>query len=217
MKAKTNIAITLSIFLILFAVSAWGYVVIPDNTPIAIHWDIDGNTNGYAPKFPALFILPVILSVVALAMWFKTNRDPLKENLSKSSGAVFLLFQGVLIFMLVIQTAIISNALYKGVPVVTITYFGLGLVLLLNSYIMPKVSRNNSFGVRTSWTLKSDQVWQKTHKLASIICFLMGLGVLIGAVLNNSYVFIGVIIAGSLASILGTYPYSYYLYKKEKS
>ena len=66
----------------------------------------------------------------------------------------------------------------------------IGIVLIVLGNFMPKISRNKLFGLRTTWTLKSDVVWQKSNRFCGICGVACGLLVALSAAIlagNNIY------------------------------
>ena len=88
----------------------------------------------------------------------------------------------------------------------------IGIVLIVLGNFMPKISRNKLFGLRTTWTLKSDVVWQKSNRFCGICGVVCGLlMVLSAAVLPSTAVLIicGLLFAAWVAlSVFASYRYS---------
>jgi uncharacterized membrane protein len=79
---------------------------------------------------------------------------------------------------------------------------------------MEKAKKNWFVGIRTPWTLSSENVWEKTHKIGAKLFKAAGITALLG-VLAPAYSFffiLGPILAASLYLVL----YSYLEYRKEK-
>lgn len=55
---------------------------------------------------------------------------------------------------------------FKLAPALVLQYGIITLLLVLGSFL-GSIPRNTVFGFRLSWTLKSDYVWQKTHRFAA--------------------------------------------------
>ena len=93
-----------------------------------------------------------------------------------------------------------------------IASIAIGIVLIILGNFMPKISRNKLFGLRTTWTLKSDVVWQKSNRFGGISGVVCGLlMVLSAAVLPSTAVLIicGLLFAAWVVlSVLASYRYS---------
>lgn len=88
----------------------------------------------------------------------------------------------------------------------------IGIVLIVLGNFMPKISRNKLFGLRTTWTLKSDVVWQKSNRFCGICGVMCGvLLVLAAALLPSSAILItcaGLFAAWVVISVFASYRYS---------
>ena len=79
--------------------------------------------------------------------------------------------------------------------------------------LLEKAKRNWFIGIRTPWTLSSDKVWDKTHKLGSKLYKYAAVFPLLGIVFQNYafYLTIFSLVGVSLYLVV----YSYLEFKKE--
>lgn len=57
--------------------------------------------------------------------------------------------------------------------VIKLTNIGVGTMLIILGNLMPKVKRNGLFGLRTSWSMENDEIWNKSQRFggkAAVIC-----------------------------------------------
>jgi uncharacterized membrane protein len=80
--------------------------------------------------------------------------------------------------------------------------------------VMPRVRRNYFVGVRTPWTLSSDEVWRKTHRFSGKLFMLLGLLMIVAAALLPEMAIFVVVMAGALVSVVGMLAYSYWVWRK---
>jgi len=76
---------------------------------------------------------------------------------------------------------------------------------------MGKFRKNFFVGIRTPWTLTSDVVWERTHRLAGWLFVLAGLVWIVGGLLHASPV---VLVVAALAAGFIPAIYSYFLYRR---
>jgi uncharacterized membrane protein len=69
-------------------------------------------------------------------------------------------------FMSIVHGIILYVALVPGVPVTKIVLVLTALLFVALGLVMPRVKRNPILGVRTAWTLTSDENWARTHRVA---------------------------------------------------
>ena len=93
----------------------------------------------------------------------------------------------------------------------------LGVLLIALGNVMPKARMNGLFGVRTSWSMSSDEVWRKSQRFGGFTAVAAGALLLANAMflegIANFLVFTVVTVAWSVASIAASYRY----YKTERS
>lgn len=162
-------------------VSLVTYPFMPDQVPS--HWNINGQVDGYLPKQVNAILLPAISIGLYLLIWLLTHYSPRLGNQNRRATAEVtnLIIVGVLLFMLILQLA--ATAIALGVPLNMSFIVSLCLSVLfifLGNY-MGKLRRNFWAGFRTPWTLASETVWERTHRLGG---WLMVLGGLVGVVLS---------------------------------
>lgn len=196
---------------IVFIVGIILYPLFPDQ--IAAHWNAAGEADGYMGKFWGVFLLPGIILVMFLLYFFIPKLDPLQKNID-SFQPIYNVFW-VLMFIFFAYIFGLSMAWNMGyrfnftmtiVPAVSVLLYVIGVVL-------EKSKRNWFMGIRTPWTLSSDVVWDKTHKLGGHL-FKIAAGIsLVGIFLYGPYTIAMILIPVALASVV-TVVYSYIIYTK---
>ncbi len=89
----------------------------------------------------------------------------------------------------------------------------MGGLFLVMAYLIKNAKQNYTIGIRTPWTLHSENVWNKTHKLGAKLFAISGLLSIISVVIP-SYSYL-VVIVTILLSTLILVIYSYMEYRKE--
>ena len=105
----------------------------------------------------------------------------------------------VLTIMLETVTVMFALDVYKNIGTV-VTCFCAVLFILTGNYL-PKARRNTVFGLKFPWTLKSDLVWNKSHRFAGWFSVVGGFVMLIMTV---------------FATAIVPVVYSFIVYKKTK-
>jgi len=208
-KAKLFAIIVL---LFSFGTAIYFYPFVP--AQMASHWDAQGMVNGYMSKFWGLFLIPVLMFVLTLLFFFIPKIDPERKNIEKFKGTfdsfivVFNLFMLYVYILTVLWNIGYSiNMIAALMPAFAVLFFSAGSLI-------GKAKRNYTIGIRTPWTLASDVVWDKTHKIGEILFKLTGLITLLGTFFNQYalwFLFIPLI-----SSILYLLVYSYLEYQKVK-
>ena len=214
MKISKNMPLILSAILIdvSLLVSLYLYIYIDMPEMMASHWDTAGEVNGYIPQFWGLFLMPFISVFLLGLLYLIPKIDPLKKNIDSFRKEYnMFIFLMILFFFCIHGVSLLWNLGYRfNMNYVVIPL--LSMLFLFISHLL-KVSKRNWFlGIRTPWTLSSDIVWEKTHRLASKLFKGMALVLLFGMILPESLVWIVLVGVGVTAII--PIVYSYFEYKK---
>lgn len=207
---KSEIAI-FGIILLSFILSIYFYPQMPEK--MASHWNAQGEVDGYMSKFWVLFLMPVILVGLALLFVAIPRIDPLKANIEKFrkyyDGFIILFF----VFMLSIHLQVILwNTGIKISPNV-IFPVGIGILFFYIGILCEKAKRNWFIGIRTPWTLSSEKVWGKTHKIGGKLFKIAGVIALFGVIFQSHAIFFVLVPVILVAAY--TVVYSYLEYQKE--
>jgi uncharacterized membrane protein len=90
----------------------------------------------------------------------------------------------------------------------------IGLLFFYIGILLENAKRNWFIGIRTPWTLSSEKVWNKTHKLGSKMFKISGIIVLIGFLFQKYVTYF--ILIPTLFVAFYLVIYSYVEYRKEK-
>jgi hypothetical protein len=111
-----------------------------------------------------VFVIPLIMSVVwllSVVLPRISPRDPGSESLRRTGETGEVVSLGLLFLAGVARV----GALGPSVRLVDVAAFGLGIILILSGNIMGKVRQNRFMGIRTPWTLASEEVWLRTQRV----------------------------------------------------
>lgn len=187
------------------------YPHIPEE--VDTHWNTQGQVDGRTPKFWALFSMPLILAGVSLLFFVIPRIDPLKANIEKFRkyyDGFIILF---LLFMLSVHCQVILwNFGIKVGPNVVIP-IGFGVLVFYIGILCEHAKRNWFIGIRTPWTLSSERVWNKTHKVGGKLFRVGGVIIFVSVFFQKYMLFFILIPALSIA--VYTLVYSYLEYQKE--
>lgn len=198
-------------------VSAIVFVQIPEGVEVPLHWGIDGTPDRYGPAWQGLFMPPAVmafvLGILSILKWI----EPRQENLQKSMRARGGIALAVVLMMLVVQAGTISIALGNEVPMVRLVLFAVGLMLMVMGNFLGKTRSNFFIGIRTPWTLSSDEVWRRTHRLGGKLFMVAGAAMTAGAWVlaeaNLKYLIVAGVVPASVIPVV----YSWWLWRQEQS
>lgn len=199
-----------------FAISLYAYPLLPSS--VASHWDATGAVNGHMPAFWGAFLIPMLSAVLFLVFRLIPRLDPLSENINAFKGDYHRFILIILLFLFLVNVqALLWNLGTEISFSLTMPVLLGGLFFYLGD-LLGKVKRNWFIGIRTPWTMSSDVVWDKTHKVGGKLFKAAGV-VSVLSVFFPAYAFwvvIGSVILAALASIVYSYLAFSDLSKKKK-
>ena len=152
-----------AIFIASVAISIYFYPFMPEK--MASHWNAEGKVNGYMPKNVALFLIPLVILFLSLLFIAIPKVDPLKSNIEsfkKYYDGFVILF---LIFMLSLHIQIILWNTGLKIPFNLFIPLWVAILFFYIGILLENAQQNWFIGIRTPWTLSSEKVWNKTHRL----------------------------------------------------
>jgi uncharacterized membrane protein len=183
--------------------------------PMASHWNVNDQVDGYMSKFWGVFMVPLITLGMFVLFLVIPSIDPLKANIAQFRNAFNLFIVLIVAFMLYIHALSLRwNLGYTDFAMSQAMLPAMGLLFFFIGYMLRQAKRNYFIGIRTPWTLSSDTVWDETHRLGSVLFMISGALAFIGALFGGmtAFWFLFVPIIGST---LITLVYSYVLYQRE--
>ena len=194
-----------------FLVAYLIYPALPEQA--ASHWNAAGEVDGYVNKFWAVMILPLIMVIFSLMYILIPRIDPLKENIVKFRKYFdWFIFIIMLFLVYVYALTILWNFGWRFNFSVVMTP-GFAVLFYLSGVLIGKAKRNYFIGIRTPWTLSSDVVWDKTHRLGAKLFKVAALIALLGIFFGKFA--IGFVIIPAIAAALISLVYSYVVYRQE--
>jgi uncharacterized membrane protein len=200
--------------LVAAAMSAAVYTRLPET--MAVHWDLDGNPNGWMPRAVGAAFGPVMILLLGFLMRVVPRIDPRAENYARFGEAYEVIVASVLVLMLVTHGIMLAIALGYHVSVVRVVPALVGVLFVVIGNMMPLVRPNWWFGIRTPWTLSNDRVWTRTHRLAGFCMTGGGLLMIVAALVLPPSLGLPVLLTVAVAATVGPALYSYLTWKREE-
>jgi uncharacterized membrane protein len=182
---------------------------------MASHWNVRNEVDGYMSRFWGLFFAPMILAGLYLLFLAIPRTDPLKRNIETFrtvfDGFILLLF----LFLLYVYLLTIAWNLGRRFLMIRFLAPGFAVLFFFAGVLLERSKRNMFVGIRTPWTLASDRVWDRTHRLGGTLFKIAGV-LSLGGIVFPSHALWFVLAPVLLAAIVATV-YSYREHVKESS
>lgn len=186
---------------------------------VALHFGPDGKPDRYGGKIELLLSI-LLMSVIGIFTYLLiTNVHKLdKKKFKDGKPPIFdTIALGTMVFITILSLAIIINSTHPDIILLDkVILPAIGLFFVFMGNIMYNIRPNSFVGVRIPWTLKDEDNWKKTHRIAAKLFFVGGLLITLVALGFDTEIAsmftTGVALVIAIASIL----YSYLYYKNNK-
>ena len=180
---------------------------LPEQMPM--HFDINGDADGYASKTFAVFGFPALMVAFQWLCAFLTGLDPKKKNISKKTTALVLWIIPAL--SLLLHAIVYAYSLGKGFNTITPIILFFGFFFVITGNYLPKMSQSYTVGIKFPWTLNSEANWIYTHRISGKIWVAGGLILIATSFLNLGWFYIAIFVIMIAAPIIASYKF----HKKE--
>jgi uncharacterized membrane protein len=202
--------VPIGILVVLLILSFYFYPGLPDK--VASHFNMSGTPDGYSPKLQFMMIFWGICIGMYLILTFIPLIDPFWKKIESRYGTLLLLRDFAMLFMVFIFVVSIIGA-KRGTLPVQVMNIGLGFLFIFLGNWLPKLPRNFFFGIRTPWTLASEEVWKKSHILGGWLFVAGGILLIIFAIIGISPMISLIAILAPIV-LISAIIYPLFLYRK---
>ena len=183
---------------------------LPDK--IATHFGINNEPDGWSGKAFTVFGMPLLMLALQVLSVFACTFGQVMRNASFK-------VQRLTIFIIPACSLLVTVMVYGyalGAPfdIGRIVWVFVGVLFAVVGNYLPKIRRNPTMGIKLPWTLKSDENWNKTHRMAGPIWVIGGLLLIICGLIGSGAV---IAIAALIVVILVPMIYSFLLYLRQKA
>lgn len=200
---------------LLIGLSLIGTVIIFPSLPeqIPTHWNVHGEIDDYGSKYMAFF-LGALPAMIYLLLLYSPKFDPKRENYKKHSKAYSVITISTVLTLISIHwlTILATFNIIKSVDVFIKLIIGI-LFVIMGNY-MSQLRFNYLTGIKLPWTLASEKVWKKTHRVGGMGFMLVGIILICTSFIKGSVSFI-IFMSSLVILMLFTSIYSYIESQKE--
>ncbi|HLL29667.1 MAG TPA: SdpI family protein [Allosphingosinicella sp.] len=190
---------------------------LPADVVLPIHWGLDGRPDGFSDKWTALLLPAAITSCLSLLFYFVPALEPRREGLERSQGLYLWGWVALLLMGAIIQLAVVAVALGWPLDAGRLIVAGTGAMLVLIGNQLGKSRSMYLIGMRTPWTLASEDVWIRTHRLAGKLMVAAGLVIAGAALLDLAPEWRMALLIAVIALSAGVpFVYSFLLWRRER-
>ncbi|MBM6755049.1 SdpI family protein [Collinsella tanakaei] len=157
----------------------------PDQMPS--HWGLDGVDEWSSKENSiALAVMPAILLIV---LFIVPRIDPKRRNFDRFTG-IYRTFAAVItLFMMAVSwmgpLTVWGYLSTNGTLLNTLLFGFFGVLFIGLGNYLPRIKPNFTFGIRTPWTLASEEVWRRTHRASGPAFVIAGMATLVTALFSS--------------------------------
>jgi uncharacterized membrane protein len=155
------------------ALTAAVYERLPER--MATHFDLAGNPNGWMPRAMGAWFAPVF----GLGLWafirFLPAILPKSDRRRLGDSSAPLVAAMTAMFMAAVHVLVLYVALVPGASLARAIWIVLGALYVALGLVIPRVKRNAIIGIRTPWSLTSDENWARTQRVGGYAMVIGGL------------------------------------------
>ncbi|GLV12973.1 immunity protein SdpI [Alicyclobacillus hesperidum] len=150
------------------------YFHLPTQVPSHVH---AGKPTLYISRLLAVMYEPSIMLAIILLWHVLWRIDPRKKNYESFWGTYRYIGGVIVVCVGLIYLTVLGHLLHIGTMRFALTTYGLMFMLIAN--VLPRLRPNWWIGVRTPWTLSSEEIWNRTHRLSGQLGIPLGILIMI--------------------------------------
>jgi uncharacterized membrane protein len=168
---RRSVLASVGLIALMFLVGFYLYPLMPER--MAIHWGLGGQADGYGSRFMGLFLVPVVSLLVFPFMLALPRLDPSGgiEGFRGGYDWFVFVFMGYMAYVYGLSLGYNLgwrfDFLRMLAPALGGLFYGIGV-------LMGRARLNWFVGIRTPWTLSSEEVWERTHDVGGRLFRLCG-------------------------------------------
>lgn len=182
---------------------------LPDSVPA--HYGIDGHVNRWGSKYETLILPLLLIALTFLIQLFdramlkkdQTRTESQKTSIQKVTDISLLCLEivfNILCFIILYANYFrVSNLSTVPLGFYKILVMILSIMDIVLGNILPKCRKNSTVGIRIKWTLKSEEVWNKTHRFCGKLFIAFGLAIFAACIISPEspvllYIYLGSVV-----------------------
>jgi uncharacterized membrane protein len=170
---------------VLIGISFIGTLVVYSRLPeqVPTHWNWRGEVDDTAARFPGAFLGPLVIAAIWILLPVLRRVDPRRRNYERFDETFWVVLNVLALGGLLLQAAVLASALEVPFDMGRAVLGAVGVLFLALGNYLPRLRSNWWMGIRTPWTLESEEVWRRTHRLGGRTFVIGGLFCVLGALL----------------------------------
>ncbi len=196
-------AVSLALLGLASAITGAVYGRLPQQMPV--HFNLYGKPDGWMGKPVGAWLLLGLTLVTWLLVRFGAALLPKQARERMAASPVALVGLLTVGFFVGLQLLVLHAALTSAASMGSSFGVLFGVYWIVLAQVLPRVRRNPFIGIRTAWTLSSDENWARTHRFGARAFTLGGLVAVLAALASMPAIAIGAILVSALAPVVWSF------------
>ena len=182
--------------------AAAAITILPDNVPV--HYGLDGNVDRIGSKYEVFIFAAIVIAITVTGILLRRRFEKAqvsgageKESAHAAGNAkvcgivctaVNLVMLGLeAVFICMGHSGIQQISGTEGELYCSATVILMGILYAVLGNIMPKMKMNGLMGLRTTWSMKNDEVWARCQRMGGTVTFFGGIAVILSGIILRGY------------------------------
>ena len=159
---RSMLALSAACLGLMAIISLWGHGAIPEGAAVPMHWDVSGVVDRTGGRAEALLAVPGMALFITVVLSFVGRSRALRAGGTRR--VLHVAWAGNLLLLLGLHAFLVWNgARGSGAQPVLVLYGACALLLLIGN-ALGKTRRNRFVGLRTPWSLRSEDAWVASNR-----------------------------------------------------
>lgn len=167
---------------------------LPEKVPL--HWNLKGEIDRFGSK-AELILIPILLPLLIYVIFLIIPKIDPKNKLNQMGNKLDNLKLISTVIMSVMALYILYASKMQSFGNLTVLFLANGLLVFVLGNYFKTIKPNYFIGIRTPWTLESEEVWKSTHILGGKLWFAAGILFIISSLVfdikTNVYICISIL------------------------
>ena len=184
-RAVTFLRLTYAVVVLAWLVALAALPYLPETIPV--HWNIYGQADGFTGRLAGAFGLPAIMTLTLFLLIILPRFDRMRVNFDDSRDIYAIVTFATVSLLLGIEVTTLLSSSGMDLPMATIFPVLLGFFFIVVGGLMPWLRRNTTAGIRLPWTIRSERVWNETHKHGGPVFVLAGVLIVLASAVAGTW------------------------------
>jgi uncharacterized membrane protein len=156
---------------------------LPETIPV--HWNIYGEADAFAGRLAGAFGLPAIMTIATVLIVVLPRFNRMRVTFDDARDIYAIVTFAVVSLMFGIEVTTLLSSAGVDLPVAVVFPVLLGFFFIVVGSLMPYIRRNTTAGIRLPWTIRSEKVWDETHRHGGKVFVIAGVLIVLASTIGG--------------------------------